>query len=209
MLRLGVTGGIGSGKSTVTALLRSACGGTVLDADAIARNVTAPGGVAIPSLRQALGAESIDEAGGLNRAYVRQRAFIEIGFRKTLESIVHPLVSQEINRIEREFTAQRTGELLIYDIPLLVESGHWRGRLDQVLVVDCSETTQVARVQARNNLSTQDIQAIIAAQTPRSIRLASADIVLFNDRISLGDLEKMTRQLSTILMLQKLVKDSE
>lgn len=198
MIRLGITGGIGSGKSTVSQCLERLCQGVTLDADAISRQSTAPGGLAIPALIQTCGAEFIAQDGGINRAAVRQRAFSDPMFRQTLEAIVHPIVHTEIARIEMECIA-RNVPVLIYDIPLLVESGQWRTRLYQILVVDCSEDTQVQRVQSRNQMQADEIRAIIRAQASRAQRLACADMVLCNDGISLGELEKHCQQVSTIL----------
>jgi dephospho-CoA kinase len=208
VVRLGITGGIGSGKSTVAAFLKAASQGVLLDADHISRQLTSPGGAALPALQEVLGPSVIDATGGLDRNYVRQRAFIDDAFRKTLEAVIHPLVQQEMARIEDECRGLGTGALVIYDIPLLVESNKWRRRLDRVLVVDCSESTQIERVQARSQLSAAEIKSIIAAQANRNARLSSADLVVFNERISLSELEKTARQISNILGLQQLAKDS-
>lgn len=198
MVRLGITGGIGSGKSTVAQLIERFCHGLILDADAISRQSTAPGGLAIPELIRVCGAELIAPDGGMDRALVRQRAFSDPVFRQTLESIIHPIVRSEMARIEAECHA-RNIPVLIYDIPLLVESGKWRARLDQVLVVDCNENTQVQRVQSRNHMPTDEVHSIIRAQASRGRRLACADMVIRNDGISLQALEKQCQQVSNIL----------
>lgn len=200
MIRLGITGGIGSGKSTVAQLLERFSKGVVLDADAISRQSTAPGGAALPELTRVFGDTILAADGGLNRPLVRQRAFADPLFRETLESIIHPLVHREMARIENECVLRRV-PLLIYDIPLLVESEKWRSRLDQVLVVDCSEDTQIQRVQDRNQIQADEVSAIIRAQASRKRRLAAADIVVCNDGISLRELEKESQQVSTILVL--------
>ena len=207
MIRLGITGGIGSGKSTVAELLAKYTAGTVLDADAISRQATAAYGAAIPALVALFGPEILDTNGALNRVVARQRAFSEHGFRTRLESVIHPIVRSEMARLEH---AAQQGQVpaLIYDIPLLVESGSWRARLDRVLVVDCCEATQVARVTQRSQLSEDAIRAIIRAQASRAQRLTAADIVLCNDGISLQKLEKQTLQVSNILLLQKTAKDA-
>jgi dephospho-CoA kinase len=207
LIRLGVTGGIGSGKSTVAALLAKHTGSNVLDADAISRHATGAQGAAIPALVALLGEGILDETGALNRTVARQRAFAEPDFRAQLESIIHPVVRDEMARMELEAEHQRA-PMLIYDIPLLVESGTWRARLSGVLVVDCSEDTQVARVEKRNQLAPHAIRAIIRAQASRTQRLTAADAVVCNDGISLQDLEKLTQQVSNILLLQKIAKDS-
>lgn len=198
MIRLGITGGIGSGKSTVAQCLQRFCQSVILDADAISRQSTAPGGLAIPALIRACGTALIAQDGGINRSAVRQRAFSDPTFRQTLETIIHPIVQAEMARIEMECMA-RSVPVLIYDIPLLVESGKWRAHLHQVLVVDCSEDTQVQRVQSRNQMQAKEIRAIIRAQATRTQRLACADLVVCNDGISLQELEKQCQQVSTIL----------
>ncbi len=199
MIRLGVTGGIGSGKSTVAHYLARFCGGMVLDADAFSRESTAPAGAAIAKIAQVLGSEFIDHDGGLNRRVARQRAFSDPSFRRHLEAIIHPIVQAEMMRTELECSASGV-PITIADIPLLVESGrHWRAHLDCILVVDCDEATQVHRVQSRNQIPPEEIKAIIAAQATRAQRLACADLVVCNDGISLTELGKLCQQVSTIL----------
>lgn len=198
MIRLGITGGIGSGKSTVAQFLKLWCHAEIVDADAISRRSTMPNGLAIPRIAQSLGVEFIAADGGLNRALVRQRAFSDSMFRQTLESIIHPIVQNEMASVEAKCLANNT-PVLIYDIPLLVESGKWRSHLHQILVVDCHEETQIRRVQTRNQMPVDDVVAIIRAQASRTHRLACADLVLCNDGISLPELEKQCQQISTIL----------
>lgn len=199
MIRLGVTGGIGSGKSTVSQYLARICSGAVLDADAISRKSTAPDGLAVATIARVLGDTYISPDGGLDRTKARQRAFSDPGFRQSLEAIVHPIVQAEMLRIATECAAHCI-PLLVYDIPLLAESGkRWRAQLDQVVVIDCSEETQVQRVQSRNHMPVNDVKAIISAQAARAQRLACADMVIFNDGISLLELEKQCQQVSTIL----------
>lgn len=207
MIALGVTGGIGSGKSTIAELLASLARGRILDADHIARAVTLADGSAIPALREAFGPQILSPDGSMNRGLVRQRAFAEPGFRSRLEGIIHPLVRSEF--LLQEEDARKAGvPLLIFDIPLLVESTHWRNSLQHVLVADCSEETQVQRVQKRNGLDSNAVRAIINAQAPRLRRLAAADIVVFNDGIGMQQLEKQCQQVCTILGLHTLAKDS-
>lgn len=157
-----------------------------------------PNGLAIPRIAQSLGVEFIAADGGLNRALVRQRAFSDSMFRQTLESIIHPIVQNEMASVEAKCLANNT-PVLIYDIPLLVESGKWRSHLHQILVVDCHEETQIRRVQTRNQMPVDDVVAIIRAQASRTHRLACADLVLCNDGISLSQLEKQCQQISTIM----------
>ncbi|MDR0226955.1 MAG: dephospho-CoA kinase [Burkholderiaceae bacterium] len=177
--RLGLTGGIGSGKSTVASRL-ALRGAAVIDADQISRSLTAPGGAALPRIAQQFGDALIDASGALDRARMRALVFEQADARQRLEAIIHPLVGQ----YTREALEQATREgrsLVVHDIPLLVESGRWRQQLDAILVVDCREETQIARVMARNGLAREAVLAIIAAQAGRQARLAAADWVLYND----------------------------
>lgn len=192
-MRVGLTGGIGSGKSTVGAFLAQ-CGAAVVDADAISRAVTAPGGSAIAPLEAAFGADMIDATGALDRAKMRAKVFQDAEARKLLESIIHPLVGAAIEAATQE--AQTGGaRCVVLDIPLLVESAHWRKRLDRVLVVDCSTETQIRRVMQRNALQAHEVQAVIDSQAPRLARLAAADCVIFNEGLSLLQLEAASRQM--------------
>ncbi len=184
--RLGLTGGIGSGKSTVAGFLAD-LGAAVIDADAIARAVTAPGGLAIPLIRNAFGDTMITPEGALDRDQMRTLAFSDPAARKRLEAIIHPLVGQETGR-KAAVTEAAGHRCLVFDVPLLVESAHWRSQVDAVLVVDCLPQTQLARVVARNQLDPAAVQAIIQAQSPRLRRLRAADAVIFNDALSLGGL---------------------
>lgn len=177
--RLGLTGGIGSGKSTVAARLQ-ACGATLIDADHISRSLTASGGMALPLIAQAFGANLIDAQGALNRARMRELVFADPSARQRLEAILHPLIADQ-TRQQHEAAVAAGSKLIVHDIPLLVESGHWRTRLDGVLVVDCRESTQIERVMARSALSREAVQAIIDAQATRAQRLATADWVIYND----------------------------
>jgi dephospho-CoA kinase len=193
-LKLGLTGGIGSGKSTVAGLLAQH-GAAVIDADAISRATTASQGAAIPLIRAAFGEEFIGPEGALQRERMRQHIFDNPQARKALEAIIHPLVGQAIAEQQRQL-AQAGKKCLVFDIPLLVESGHWRKTLDRVLVVDCSEQTQVQRVCARSALPASEVQKIIAAQVSRLQRLVAADVVLCNDGISLDELAAQVAELS-------------
>lgn len=191
-LRVGLTGGIGSGKSTVAAMLAD-CGAAVIDSDAIARQVTAPGGAAMDSLARQFGVRFISPEGGLNRDAMRELVFADAGAKKQLEAIVHPLVGEETARQ----AAQAASACIVFDVPLLVESGRWRQRVDQVLVVDCSEATQVSRVMARNGWTREAVERVMAGQASRDQRLAAADICIYNDApLSLAALAVMVQQLS-------------
>jgi len=195
-VRLGLTGGIGSGKSTVAQLLCELTGMHVgvIDADAISRASTAAHGVALPLIAAQFGADYIGEDGALHRERMRQHIFAEPQAKARLEAILHPLVGQEIAA-----QAQRLSDAgkacIVFDIPLLVESGHWRPRLDRVLVVDCTEATQIERVGARSGLAASEVVKIMAVQASRQQRLAAADLVLFNDGISLAELASQVREL--------------
>jgi len=181
-LRIGLTGGIGSGKSTVAGALER-LGACVVDTDAIARELTAPSGAAIAAIGATFGAAFIDAAGALDRAKMRTLAFGDPGARQRLEAILHPLIGAEATR-----RAEAATDTVVFDVPLLVESGRWRARVDRVLVVDCSEATQVARVAARPGWTREAALAVIAQQASRVARRASADAVLFNDGVSLQHL---------------------
>ena len=193
-LRLGVTGGIGSGKSTFAAMLRD-CGAALIDADAIARAVTEAGGPAIADIRDTFGADYIDAQGALDRVRMRALVFADAGAKERLEAIVHPLVGNAIAQAAA-VAAQAGQRLIVFDIPLLTESPRWARQLDAVLVVDCREETQVARVQARNGLTEDAIRAIMATQSSRAMRRAAADFVVYNDALTLSDLQTKARQVA-------------
>lgn len=178
MVRLGLTGGIGSGKSTVAAMMAE-LGASVIDADAISRSLTAAGGAAIGQIAESFGPEFITPHGALDRDQMRSATFASPAMRARLEGIVHPLVGQESAR--QEAAAVAAGAIcIVFDIPLLVESGRWRHRVDHVMVVDCPPEVQVARVVARNGLAAAVVERIIASQATRAQRLSCADVVLYN-----------------------------
>lgn len=189
-LRIGLTGGIGSGKSTVAHLL-ARHGGTIVDTDAIARALTQPGGQAIPLIAASFGPESIDTSGALDRARMRQLAFADLSARRRLEGILHPLIRDET---ARQAAAVDTGTV-VFDVPLLVESGRWREQVDKVLVVDCSEATQVARVMARSGWTAEAVRAVVIQQADRGQRRRAADAVIFNDGITQGELARAVQSL--------------
>ncbi len=177
-LRIGLTGGIGSGKSTVAKLLAQ-LGAAIVDTDLIARQLTLPGGAALPAISLAFGADLLDAAGALDRARLREVVFGDSAKKRRLEAILHPLIGLET---ERQAMAARAAAI-VFDVPLLVESGRWRAKVDKVLVVDCTEATQVARVVARSGWTPQAVVAVIAQQAARAERRACADAVIFNDGI--------------------------
>jgi dephospho-CoA kinase len=193
-LRLGLTGGIGSGKSTVARLLVNR-GAVLIDADAISRAATAPGGKAIAPIAEAFGPDAIEASGALDRDAMRNRIFNDPTAKARLEGIIHPLVGLEISTQTQRADAIGAA-CIVFDIPLLVESRHWRKSLQRILVVDCLESTQVTRVASRNGLAPEEVEKIILAQATRSQRLAAADTVLFNDGISLDTLARLTAEIA-------------
>jgi dephospho-CoA kinase len=145
-LRVGLTGGIGSGKSTVAQMLVS-LGAHLVDTDAIARQLTADGGAALPAIQQAFGDAVFGGAGHLNRAALRERVFSNDEQRRRLESLLHPLIGEQAQQ-QAAVGVLIGAPMIVFDVPLLAESSHWRGRVDRVLVVDCNEATQIQRVAA-------------------------------------------------------------
>lgn len=201
---VGLTGGIGSGKSTVAALLAQH-GAAVIDADAIARQVTAPAGAAIAAIANRFGADFITADGAMNRDRMRALAFADSHAKQQLEAIIHPLVGAEIWR--RAHAAQAAGyPCLVFDVPLLVESVSWRQKVDHVLVVDCLAETQVLRVMARNAMSRATVESIIAQQSSRQRRLKAADSVIFNDTLTLEGLGLEVAALAPRLRLSSHLK---
>lgn len=194
VLRLGLTGGIGSGKSTVAAMLARR-GAAVIDADAISRQTTAAGGLAISAIAHAFGPAYITPEGALDRDRMRDLAFAEPTARRLLEQIVHPLVGLETLR-QAEVAANAGHRCIVFDIPLLVESGHWRPRLDRILVVDCHPDLQIERVMQRSKLDRAAIVNILASQSSRATRLSAADIVICNDGLSLDQLDHLVQQVA-------------
>lgn len=172
---VGLTGGIGSGKSAVAEAL-AARGAVVIDTDEISRALTAPGGAALPEIARAFGPGVLGEDGGLDRAAMRRRVFDDAGERRRLEAILHPLIRAESDR--RLAAAQ--GPYAVLVVPLLFESGAWAGRVDAVVLVDCPETLQVSRTAARSGIAPEEVRAIMAAQWPRWRRLQAAGRVVWN-----------------------------
>ena len=193
--RIGLTGGIGSGKSTVAGIL-AARGAAVIDADAISRSVTAPGGRAIAPIAQAFGSGMIDAQGAMNRQAMRETVFQNPEAKKQLEAIIHPLVSL-ITGEQTQAAMQSGHRVLVFDVPLLVESGErWRKQVDRVVVVDCDADTQRQRVMARSGLAAEEIDRIVSLQVSRAQRLACADVVIFNQGLSLAELEAEVAQVA-------------
>ena len=192
--RLGLTGGVGSGKSTVAQMLLGLGGCTLLDADHMARTATGPGGAAMADIVRVFGPEFVDASGALHRDRMRALAFAQPASRRQLEAIVHPLVSQMTEAQAAAATAAGQ-RLLVFDIPLLVESGHWVRKLHAVAVVDCQEQTQITRVMARSGLAAEAIEKIMASQASRSARRSAADVVVYNDGLSLEGLRTQVHAL--------------
>jgi dephospho-CoA kinase len=183
-LRIGLTGGIGSGKSTV-ARLWAELGAVVIDTDAIAHRLSAPGGAAVAPIGEQFGAAMIDAGGALDRARMRELVFADPAARARLEAILHPLIRSET---EREAALAPPGAVRLFDVPLLVESGKWRERVDRVLVVDCDPATQIDRVVARSGWAPEAVQRVIAQQASREQRRAVADAVILNQDKTLEQL---------------------
>ena len=193
-VRLGLTGGIGSGKSTVATLLAEQ-GAGVIDADAISRQLTTPGGRAMPAIVAEFGSEYLSAAGALERDRMRRLIHSDASARQRLEAIIHPMVGQETFRQTR-LLAEQGKPCMVFDVPLLVESAHWRKNVDHVLVVDCTPEVQIQRVMARNQLPLNEVERIIASQASRERRLSAADSVLFNVGLSIDELLTELLQMS-------------
>lgn len=188
-VRIGLTGGIGSGKSTVGRVLAE-LGAVVIDTDLIARQLTLPGAAAIELITREFGAELIAADGALDRTRMRELVFADATAKRRLEAILHPLIGTET---ERQAHAAPDTPALVFDVPLLVESKRWRAQVDKVLVVDCHEATQVERVVQRSGWAPAAVQAVIDQQASRRERRASADAVIFNDGIGIDRLADEVR----------------
>lgn len=173
---VGLTGGIGSGKSSVADRFVEK-GATLVDTDAIAHELTGPGGAAMPALIAEFGASIANAAGALDRVAMRQRVFADPSVKARLEAILHPLIRQ----LSDERCRAAESPYVVLAVPLLVESGSYRERCDRIVVVDCPERLQVERVMARNGMSAAEVRAIMATQATRPQRLAVADDVVVND----------------------------
>ncbi|HJS37713.1 MAG TPA: dephospho-CoA kinase [Burkholderiales bacterium] len=186
---VGLTGGIGSGKSAAAEEF-ARLGAAVVDTDAIAHELTAAGGAAIDEVRRVLGDEYIDGTGAMDRAKVRARVFSDPAARARLEAVLHPRIRAES---ERRIAAARA-PYVVHVVPLLLESGNYRRRVARVLVVDCAPELQAARVRRRSGLAEQEIRRIIAAQMPRAARLAAADDVIDNS----GGIDALHKQVAAL-----------
>jgi dephospho-CoA kinase len=188
-LCVGLTGGIGCGKSTVTDLF-AARGVSIVDTDRIAHELTGANGAAMPALLARFGAGCVDADGAMNRAWMRELVFAEPSAKAQLEALLHPL----IRATALASADAATGSYVIFAVPLLIESGSWRERVARVLVIDCPESLQVARVMARNGFTRSQVEAIMATQASRQARLAQADDVIDNS----GDIAQLAPQIDRL-----------
>ena len=193
-LVVGLTGGIGSGKSAAAEEF-GRLGATVVDTDAIAHELTRAGGAAMPQVRATFGDGYVDARGAMDRAKMRALAFQDPAARKRLEQLLHPMIRAESERR----VAAASGSYAILVVPLLVESGNYRQRVARVVVVDCPEEVQIARVRQRSRLTDEEIRRIIRSQASREDRLAAADDVIDNSA-SLDALHKQVRELHAMYL---------
>lgn len=194
--RVGLTGGVASGKSTVAAALVR-LGAHLIDTDAIARRLTAPGGAALPALLAAFGPDCVSLETGLDRHRMRARAFAEPGLRQQLEALLHPLIQQAAERqASAALQAPHRPAWLLFDVPLLTERPHWRQRVQRVLLIDCDERVQAARAAQRPGWDAAQAAAVMAAQSPRAARRSCADAVIDNSHLSLDELAKKVRAIA-------------
>ena len=189
-LIIGLTGGIGSGKSTVAALFAEH-GAGIIDTDAIAHFLTQAGGEAIAAIRAAFGNDYLTDDGALDRAKMRALIFSDAAAKQRLEQILHPLIFEQANAQLRPLQAS---PYIVVVVPLLPESRTFRQLVQRVLVVDCDENTQIARVIGRSSMNEAEVRAIIARQTPRADRLRLADDVIHND----AGLDRLAEQVAVL-----------
>ncbi len=173
---VGLTGGIGSGKSVVASLFEK-LGAAVVDTDVIAHQLTIAGGTAIPAIQAQFGCDFLNADGSLNRSTVRQRIFSDPKAKQALENILHPMIRQQVDAA----VATRQAPYVMLVVPLLVETGAYRDRIGRVVVVDCNEESQLTRTAVRSKLSASDIKSIMATQVPRAERLRHADDIILNN----------------------------
>ena len=198
---IGLTGGIGSGKTAVSDQLAK-LGAGIVDTDLIAHLITAPKGIAIPLIEKQFGAEFISADGSLNRSKMRSLVFENPKARKILEAITHPLIREETTRQAVQLVKEGV-PYLVFVVPLLIESSAWLGLIDRLVVVDCPEEMQIERVMHRSNLTRNEVERILAAQASRQERLSHADMVIENQD-SLVDLATEVQSLhQKILQIQK------
>jgi dephospho-CoA kinase len=191
-LRIGLTGGIGSGKSEAARILH-ALGAYIVDTDQIAHALTQTGGAAIPALRDAFGPQAIDASGALNRSHMRRLVFDDPGARLHLETLLHPLITETAMRQAQQVQTTAPQRPVVFDVPLLVETlttQKWREKVDRILVIDCPPEIQIHRVMQRSGWPREQIEKIIAQQASSTERAAVADAVIHNDTIDLPTLRQ-------------------
>jgi dephospho-CoA kinase len=193
--RIGLTGGIGSGKSTVAAYW-VAKGATLVDTDAIARTLTEAGGAAMSALRLEFGDRLVDSHGALDRRRMRELAFGDASAKQRLEAVLHPLIGHEA----MAQVARAANGVVVFDVPLMTEDSLWRRRCDKIVVVDCREETQVERVMRRAGWHEEQVRRVIAQQASRPARRAIADAVIHNDDQSLATLQAAAHSLWALWM---------
>jgi dephospho-CoA kinase len=186
---VGLTGGIGSGKSAAADEF-ARLGAAVVDTDAIARELTEAGGGALPHIRSLFGEAFLLPSGAMDRKAMRERVFADPRAKQALEGLLHPMIRAES---ERRIAAARA-PYVVHVVPLLVESPDYRSRVDRVLVIDAPETTQLERVAARSGLAQSEVRAILRTQAPRSERLAAAHDILDNS----GTLDALRKHVATL-----------
>jgi len=172
---VGLTGGIGSGKSAAADEFAK-LGATIVDTDVISHELTRNSGAAMPAIRKLFGPDAVEPNGAMNRKKVRDLVFADPQKKRSLEALLHPMIREESARR----IAAAPGPYVVHVVPLLVESPDYRSRVDRILVVDCPEDTQVERVRARSGLSEPEVRAIMRGQIPRAERLAAAHDVIEN-----------------------------
>ncbi|UBM12827.1 dephospho-CoA kinase [Cupriavidus metallidurans] len=204
MLEIGLTGGIGSGKTRVADMF-AARGAALIDTDVIAHEITAPGGPAIAPLVAAFGPRCLRPDGAMDRDAMRALVFSDPTAKARLENITHPLIRQVTEARATAIREAGHSPYLIYVVPLLVESGSWRARVGRVLVVDCQEETQIARVMARNGFTRDQVLAIMRRQATRSERIAAADDLIDND----GRPEALDDQVTRLDALYRSLSDAD
>ena len=195
---VGLTGGIGSGKSAIAERLAS-YGASIVDSDLIAHKITSTGGLAIEPIAERFGSEFIQTDGALDRKKMRVLVFEDLQSRKALEAITHPLIRAKAIEQAR-LAIERQALYIVFVVPLLLESSEWFQFIDHVVVADCSEAIQIQRVMERNGLTRQEVESILQAQATRAERLAQADTVIEN----MGSLEDLAEQVR--LLHQKILQ---
>lgn len=199
---IGLTGGIGSGKSTVAKALAE-LGAFVIDADQISHQLTAPKGAAIPAIRRAFGDDYVTAEGAMARDTMRTRISNDVHAKHTLEAILHPMIYEQAQR-QAHLPKPAHVRCVVFEVPLLIESGRWRDQLDHILVIDCDPEVQIARVMPRNHLTREQVQAMMAMQAPRALRLRAGDTIIDNTHLTLAALrERLSLFLDFIAPIEK------